>query len=266
MKKLKTHLIALGLSLVFAGVSVAHASTLDLKFQGDLTEDDYRTIVFPIVNPLRHMFVNSAAPTGLTGFDVGLAVTGFQVPKEARDTADEAVGGDAGLPTFFAVPRITAQKGIPFGIDFGLNVALIPSTDILLVGGGLQWAFLDGPFPIPSAAIRLGHSQLLGLDELEAQSTTAVALLSFGLPPGVNLIKPYAGGGLSWVSAKSVFTVSGSDSLSQTSVNINEETTWQDAFGLVGLQVTVFPFTSISFEAQLSAEQVLYTGKLAIGF
>lgn len=253
------------LSLLLATPSLAaQASPLDFKFEAMIPESDYKTLVSPIITPLRYMFYAPAAPTGLAGFDFGLGVTGSALPDRAKKIAETYVADGSDFPPFVAVPRLTAQKGIPFGIDFGINLAVVPSTDIVLWGGALQWAPVDGPFPIPSVALRLGYTQLAGLEALNASATNAEGILSFGLPPGINLLKPYAGAGMAWYTASSDFTYS--DELTNTSVTASAETDWDDLYGLLGLQISVFPFVSLTLEGQLSAEQTLYSAKLSAGF
>jgi hypothetical protein len=172
------------------GAESASGRALDFEFTEEIPEDTYQKIIQPVVSPLRYMFVQSAAPTGIAGFELGLGATGAKVPDEASDLAGRFLKDGTDFPKYLALPKIIAQKGIPFGIDLGANIAMIPDTDIVLAGGALQWAFLDGPFPLPSLAFRIGHTQLLGIEALKAQTTNVEGLLSFGIPPGLSILKP----------------------------------------------------------------------------
>jgi hypothetical protein len=251
------------LAALACGASLAKASPLDFSFQATIPEAEYQTLVTPIVTPMRYMFFAPAAPTGLAGIEIGLGATGSALPEKAKTVAEAFLEEGSDLPPFIAVPRLSVQKGIPFGIDIGVNLAVVPSTDLLLWGGALQWAPLDGPFPVPSAALRIGYTQLSGLDTLDASATNAEGIVSIGLPPGVNLLKPYAGLGMAWYTASSSFSYT--DTFTETLVSASAETSWDDFYGILGLQISVFPFVSLTAEGQIGSEQTLYSAKLSVG-
>jgi hypothetical protein len=251
-------------SLFFQTKSLA--SPLDFEFSEEVPEDSYKKIVKPIVGPMRFMFIQPAAPTGIIGFEAGIGATGTPIPDEAKNLAVQFLTEGTDFPSYLAIPRVLAQKGIPFGIDLAANFAFIPDSNIVLAGGALQWAVIDGPFPLPSIALRIGHTQLLGLQELKAQTTNIEGLASFGIPPGVSILKPYAGAGVSWAAAESQIETNAVSAEGATlTANIKAQTSWQEIYGILGLQLSLFPLISVTGEMQIAQDQSLFSGKLSVG-
>ena len=248
----------------WASAPQAFAAALDFKFSQEIPEDTYKKIVQPIVEPLRFTFVQPAAPTGTAGFELGVAATGVPVPDEAKELATRFLEDGSDFPSYLAIPRIVAQKGLPFGIDFAANFAMIPNSEIILAGGAVQWALLDGRVPLPALALRAGYNQLFGTEALSVQVTNVEALLSYGVPPGLNVLNPYAGGGIFWVDAQSKYSLEALDPGVPTQFAAKAQ--WDDLYGLVGLQIAPFPFVRVAAEMQASKTQKLYSAKLSLGF
>jgi hypothetical protein len=244
--------------------SFGSANPMNFEYQNEIDDDSFRKLVRPLVTTTRFMFLQPASPTGATGFDLGVAATGTPVPSESREVAKASIKEGQDFPDYLAVARLSLQKGLPFDIDLAANAAMIPDTSIVLLGGGLQWTIINEPFPVPNIALRFGHTQLLGLKTLAAQTTQVETLASLGFPPGINLIKPYAGVGFSWATAQS--KTSFVRETGTQPVEIDAKASWEELYGIFGLQLSLLPLVAVTVEMQRSSAQSVYSAKLSLNF
>jgi hypothetical protein len=244
--------------------SFGSANPMNFEYQNEINDDSFRKLVRPLITTTRFMFLQPASPTGTTGFDLGVAATGTPVPSEARDVAKASIKEGEDFPDYLAVARLSLQKGLPFDIDLAANAAIIPDTSIVLLGAGLQWTVFNEPFPVPNIALRFGHTQLLGLTTLAAQTTQIETLASLGFPPGINLIKPYAGVGFSWAAAQS--KTSFVRETGTQPVEIDAKASWEELYGIFGLQLSLLPLVAVTVEMQKSSAQSVYSAKLSLNF
>jgi hypothetical protein len=257
--------VGIGLLLTaFAAQPIASAtpSPHSFTFRQEISNEDYAKLVRPLATAARFHFLRSASPTGTYGFDLGVGVTSVAIPAEARSIASATLQGGDDLSDTVLLPRFTLQKGIPFDIDLAVNLALMPDDSGLIAGGAVQWALLDGPFPIPSFALRMGHTQIINNEFLKSQSTTAEGIVSIGFPPGINLIVPYGGGGMAWTATQSKGTWQDPDS--NLTGEVDASFSDQEAYGLVGLQLYLFPLAAITAEMQIGQTHTLYSARLAL--
>lgn len=239
------------------------ADPLDFNFVTPLSQADYETLVRPIASPMRFQFVHPAETTGVLGFDVGLAGTFIEVPQEARNLATIALEGGADLEKNLILPRLTAQKGLPFGIDVAGNLAMIPGTEIMLWGLGAQYE-LELPIPILPihGGLRGTYSNLAGIDELEVTHFGMEALVSAQLLPGVPLLglQPWLGFG--YDSAKA-----SSDIKPPTGAVVPVDATWNTTYFTAGATFT-FTLVRLSAEGQFPTgddDDPVYSLKLSAG-
>jgi hypothetical protein len=249
------------------GVSVSKLakaeSALDFKYQDvigqNLNEENYRKLVQPVVNPTRYMFMTSGKSLGLLGFDLGVGATFFEFPKEAQDVAKTYIKEGKDFPSYLAVPRLTLQKGLPFGIDLGVNVAMIPSSELKLLGAAVQYTAFDGIWPLPTVSLRAGFSAFIGLEELNATSVNFEGVVGFNLM----ILEPYGGIGYSMTNSKSKFKY---DDVLGVPRTLELKTNWSDTYALIGARLSPLPFLGITGEVQISSIQTLYTAKLSVTF
>lgn len=178
------HLLALSTGLVIANVAhAADISTLNLLNQAEfrgLSEDLGAALSFKPLIP--------AEPMGLTGFDIGLAVTGTKLQNRA---AFQKAAAGANVPATLPVPTLRVHKGLPFDIDLGVSYAAVPSSNVRVIGGELRWAVLAGNVALPAVALRASVSKLSGVDQLGLRTTG----LDVSISKGFALLTPYAGVG-----------------------------------------------------------------------
>ena len=136
-----------------------------------------------------------AESMGVTGFDVGVAVTGTRLNQ--RDVWRKAAGGSS-PPSTLPGAVLRVHKGLPFDIDLGASYANIPSADLSAIGGELRWAVVPGGTVTPALALRASASAVSGAANMK--------LSTFGLDASVSkgfaMLTPYAGVGTVFVRSK----------------------------------------------------------------
>ena len=123
---------------------------------------------------------------GLLSFDVSLAASAVKIDSVLWDLViqNENVTSD-----YVVVPSLRARMGLPLSLEIGASYSAVPGTDVQVLGGEVQWAFLDGSTATPAFAFRGHYSKLLGVNELEQTSYGADAVLSKGFA----MFTPYIG-------------------------------------------------------------------------
>ncbi len=129
-----------------------------------------------------------AEPQGLTGFDLGVAVSIVDI----RDDNWKQILEGNDPPAYLTIPSLRLRKGLPFNLDVGAFYAQVPDSNIKLFGGELQWALLEGGVATPALALRASYSTLQGVDDLDLQTYGADAVISKGFA----MLTPYAGIGV----------------------------------------------------------------------
>ena len=235
-------------TLVFAtslcaalGANAAEINSLQLLSQAEfrgLSEDLGAALSFKPLIPAEAM--------GITGFDIGFAVTGTRLQNRA---AFEKAAAGSSVPATLPVPTLRVHKGLPFDIDVGVSYAAVPSSNVRVIGGELRWAMLAGSTLTPAVALRASVSSLSGVDQLKLRTTG----LDISVSKGFALLTPYAGIGT--VRVKSETDASGNktpESFSQTKV-------------FAGLNLN-FGLTNLAFEGDKTGDAISYGAKFGFRF
>src|SRR5256885_1938599 len=135
--------------------------------------------------------LDMSAPLGITGFDVGIAVTSTKLENR---TVFAQAGADISNA---AVPSLRVHKGLPFGVDVGAMVGAVPGTNIKLYGGELRYAIVSGGVAIPAIGIRGSYTKLTGGDQLDFDTKG----LDLSISKGFAMLTPYAGVGRVWAAS-----------------------------------------------------------------
>ena len=130
---------------------------------------------------------------GVTGFDVGAAVSSTQITDKA--VWSRATGASA--PDQFYQTKLYAHKGLPFGLDVGV-VASSSNTNVSSVGGELRYALVEGNLALPAIAVRGAYTRVSGIDQLALDNKSVELTIS----KGFLMLKPYAGIGHVWTSSR----------------------------------------------------------------
>jgi hypothetical protein len=179
---LRACLVACGLCTALA----AHAANIDNL--GALAQPAFRGLSEDLGSALSYKPLIPAEPLGITGFDIGLAVTGTKLQNKA---AFELAASGANVGATLPVPTLRVHKGLPFGIDLGVAYAAVPSSNIKLIGGELRWAVLSGGVATPAIALRASMTSLSGVDQLKLNTTG----LDVSISKGFAMFTPYVGVG-----------------------------------------------------------------------
>jgi hypothetical protein len=138
--------------------------------------------------------ITPAAPLGITGFDVGIAVSATDMANSAA-VWNTLTGSSA--PGTLVVPKLYAAKGLPFGIDVAAFYTAVPTTDIVVTGGAISYALIGGDMLMPAITIRGAVTNLSGIPEF----TFGTKSLDISISKGFLGITPYAGVGQVWVTS-----------------------------------------------------------------
>lgn len=238
---MKTRALLLAASLTAAALPAAAAEDID-QIQ-TLTQQQFRLFSEDLTAALSWKALTPTTPLGVTGFDIGFAVTATKL--ENRGVFQQASGGD--FPSVLPVPSLRIHKGLPFGIDIGLMAAAVPGSNIRLWGGELRYAFISG-LAVPSIGVRGSFTRLSGVDQLDF-STRA---LDVSISKGFAGFTPYGGIGRVW--ADSDPKVGG---LNKEEVSRNK--------GFVGINANL-GITNLAFEVDRTGDATTYGAKLGFRF
>lgn len=235
-------------ALLFGGASQAR----DIDFSGDLTgfaQDEFRLISEDLAAVLSYKPLQPPKPLGVVGLDVGVEWTSTFV--ESSDSWQQATGSD--IETF-PMARLSAQKGLPFGIDIGGTYASAPDSDVEIIGGQLRFALMRGGIARPAVGIRAAHTRLTGHDDLDFDTSS----LDISISKGFGMLTPYGGVGQVW--ANSEYT--GDEPLLQG--NLDKES-FSDSKVYAGLRMN-FVLFKLTVEADQTGDVSSLSGKFSIGF
>ena len=230
-----------GLVISLFAVSLPVAAK-DINIQ-PLNQGDFRALSEDLGAALSYKPLTPTAPLGITGFDVGIAVTDTKLQNRA---AFANAGADISNA---AVPSLRVNKGLPFGIDVGVMVGAVPSTNIKLYGGELRYAIVSGGVAMPAIGIRGSYTKLTGVDRLDFD-TKGVDL---SISKGFLMFTPYAGVGKVWAAS----TPNGIPALSKESLSLNKV--------FVGVNMN-FGLTNLAFEGDRTGKASSYGAKLGFRF
>lgn len=213
------------------------------------TQPEFRDLSEQIGLAISYMPLAPAAPLGLLGFDAGVEVTAINLNQSL--SVWTKVIADGKIPDYVYLPKIHAQKGLPFGFDVGAVYAKLPNSNLSLIGGELKWAFLKGGVVMPAIALRASYTKLLGVSVVDLNTYG----LDLSASKGVAFLTPYAGVGMVWITSRAHSSLA--PFLQAEQINRVK--------GYAGLRVSILHFISLAAEADFSKIQA-YTLRLNISF
>ncbi|HTF15722.1 MAG TPA: hypothetical protein VK643_13730 [Burkholderiales bacterium] len=241
MMNLKHGLVVVSLFAVSLPVVAADIDKIQI-----LTQDDFHKLSQDLGAALSYKPLTPTAPLGITGFDIGLAVTATKIKNS--DVLQKAGAGDhSTLP----VPSLRLNKGLPLDIDVGLMVGAVPGTNVRLYGAELRYAIVSGGVAMPAIGIRGSYTKLTGVDQLDF-NTKGVDL---SISKGFAMLTPYAGIGRVWVES--------TPKDMPTSVPSKESLSLNKVF--VGFNLN-FGLTNLAFEGDRTGDATSYGAKLGFRF
>lgn len=166
----------------------------DLDTLQNLAQGEFHSLTKDMGAALSYKSLAPAETLGITGFDLGLAVTGAKLDSVAA--WEKASGGDS-IPSTLPIPTLRLAKGLPFNIDVGAFYTAVPSSNIKLYGGEVRWAFVAGSTAVPAIALHATYGKVTGVDQLDFNTKSVDVSIS----KGFTLLTPYAGIGEVWTDA-----------------------------------------------------------------
>jgi len=179
----------------------------DLSNFSTLTQAEFSSLSKDVAAATSAKQLEPAAPMGVAGFDI----SGSTAMTRTQATAawNKVTGSDTKhLPLI----KLSATKGLPWGLDVGVFTAKLPTTNVTVNGFHAKYALINGNSVMPAVALRASHSRLGGVPQMELNNTSYDMLISKGFIG----FTPYAGVGTvrSTANAKGVSSLSG-ESFSQ---------------------------------------------------
>jgi hypothetical protein len=176
------------LSIIAASISAPAFASSDLDQLQTLAQSEFSLLSKDFVSAASYKAVSPGAPLGVTGFDIGVELT---VTKLESASIWKKAGVDvSSLP----LPKLHAQKGLPFGFDIGASFVAVPDSNIKLIGGEIRYAIVEGNIAVPSVSVRGAATRLSGVKQLDADTKSLELVVSKGF---LNFT-PYAGVGHVW--------------------------------------------------------------------
>jgi hypothetical protein len=131
--------------------------------------------------------IEPAAPMGVAGFDLSGSASLTQT--QASSAWSKVTGSSTHhLP----VVKLSATKGLPWGVDVGLFTAKLPTTNVSATGFHAKYALIQGNSVLPAVALRASYSRMGGVSQMDLTNTGYDVLISKGFVG----LTPYAGVGL----------------------------------------------------------------------
>lgn len=181
------------------------AATVNLANIGStavIAQTNFRALSEDFGAALSYKPVTPSAALGLTGFDIGIELSGTDMANSA--TAWRAATGSDALGTII-VPKLHIAKGLPFGIDVSAFTSIVPGTDIKVTGGALSYAILEGGLVEPALTVRGAVTRLSGIDSYSFSTKS----LDISISKGFLGFTPYIGAGTVWVDSSTTATIGG---------------------------------------------------------
>ncbi len=213
---------------------------------GSLAQPAFKILSEDLGSALSYKPVTPADPLGVTGFDVGLVVTGTDMTRSSAAWS-KATGGGSALSTL-PIPKLHVAKGLPFNLDVAAFIAKVPSTNITLVGGELRYALLEGGITMPAVAVRGALTKLSGVNQLALDTKS----LDISISKGFAMFTPYAGVGQVWVNSTPKAGTLTKESFTQDKVFVGANMN----FGLINM----------ALEADKTGAAKSYSAKLGFRF
>ncbi len=219
----------------------------DLNQLQTLSQSEFKALSEDLGAALSYKPLTPTEPLGVTGFDVGLAVTATRL-KHA-DLFDRATSSGS-FPSTLAVPTLRASKGLPLNFDASLMFSAIPHTSIKVWGGALSYALVPGDVALPAIGVRASYTKLFGVNQLEFNT----AGVDLSASKGFALFTPYAGLGRVWATSTPTGGV----------VGLNRESFWLNKY-FAGLNFKLGA-ANLAMEWDRTGRANSYGAKLGVRF
>ncbi|BAP88891.1 putative uncharacterized protein [Burkholderiales bacterium GJ-E10] len=181
---------ALG-SLLAGIAATSSAASFDVNTLQNLNQGQFVDLAHDMGAAFSYKPYEPADPLGITGFDIGVAVTGTHMANTGA--IQPAITGSSVYGTMPA-PSVRLSKGLPDNVDLGVMYSQVPSSQVRLYGGALKWAVLPGGVDMPAVALRGAVTRIDGMSQLGMETVSA----DISISKGFLFATPYCGVGEVW--------------------------------------------------------------------
>jgi len=235
---------ASGLLLTLAAAAGnVHAAGNDISL-GVIGQSTFDALIDELGTAATYNPISPAEPLGLTGFDIGVAVSMVSIDTAIWDN----VVSDGAAPSTLPVPRVMVRKGLPLGIDIGVSRIDLPSSNVAVTGFELRKAILEGSTVSPAVSVLAHSSKLSGVSDVDLSSYG----VDVGISKGFAMLTPYAGAGQVWIKGSDTRNV-----LADRSTSVTRS--------YAGVRFGFLPFMNMVVQADF-AEVNSYSIRLNVGF
>lgn len=242
-QRITTIIGRLALATVFLSVA-GPLSAKSFDALENLSQEQFREFSENLSAGTHYKAVAPPETLGVLGFDIGLVVSTTDIRGQLFDQA--SAGGFEGSELI--IPRLHVHKGLPFGIDLGASLGIVPDSDASVIGAEARYAIIDGGAVTPAVGLRASYAQVQGLDDFGLKSYA----LELGISKGVLMFTPYAGIGI----VRSTANPRNMDNLSVE--------TYEQRKLLVGVTVNIG--IAFTLEAERTDDIRTYSAKLGFRF
>jgi len=171
-----------------------HAADNQISLLNFDSQSEFKNFAKDFTGSLGYKTLTPAEPLGVSGFDIGASYTNSGLNYKLKDKVTTEGKGS------FDTISLHAIKGLPWGIDFGLDYSSVMNSNIETWGGKLSYALIEGGVLYPSVSINGNYTQTSGLDALDFKSMGA----EIGISKGFASLTPYASVGMTNGELKSL--------------------------------------------------------------
>lgn len=171
-------------------------------------QSEFKNFAKDFTGALGYKTLTPAEPLGVSGFDIGASYTNSGLNYKLMDKVTTEGNGS------FDTISLHAVKGLPWGIDFGLDYSSVMNSNIETWGGKLSYALIEGGALYPSVSINGNYTQTSGLSAVDFKSMGA----EIGVSKGFANLTPYAALGMTNGELKSLI-----DNTGGAGVKLNSE-------------------------------------------
>lgn len=184
------------LAVLLVPIAPSPAEARDrLRLPSTFSQDQLEDLVIDLGHAVAYTPIAPAQSLGATGFEIGPQVTAVRIDHRA----DFWRGTLENKPSKYLVfPKLHLQKGLPVGLDVGLQYARAIGQEIGFIGGEVKWAVWRGSSVSPAVALSANYSRMLGVNDLVLEHWGAAVSVSRSLAWAT----PYVSAGPSWLRGR----------------------------------------------------------------
>ncbi|MHB8404525.1 MAG: hypothetical protein ACYDCJ_03785 [Gammaproteobacteria bacterium] len=233
------------LGVIFLGLTSSAFASNNINNLPALSQSEFHGLSQDLGAILSFKQLESAAPEGITGFDLGFDLSTTNLAHQSDWNTATSGSGVTTIP----MAQVRVSKGLPFGFDVGGFYSGAANSNIKAYGGDIRYAILDGSALSPALGLRAAFSRLTGVSQLSFNTRSLDLTISKGFGP----FTPYAGIGRVWINSNP-----------DASTGLRDESFSADE-GFVGLAMS-FVVVHVALEANRTAGNNTYSFKLGFGF